>query len=147
MFLKILTANTNRTGVAKTPLLADLMHRESFQLASLQEADINAESAAGYCQSWRARGYTALLAPIDASRALHRVALLSALPIKQVCLGGSVDGSRVAAGLVELQCQGKKQTVLVMAVYGYPGDPSHILVGGAPNGAVSRLRRTGVGHR
>ena len=124
MFLKIATINTNKSSIHKIPLLADFMQLQSFQLASLQEVDVNAESAGGFCKSWWARGYTALLAPLDAVRKLHRVALVSALPIKQVSLGDGFDASRVAAGLVELQCQGRSQAILCIAVYGYPSDLS-----------------------
>ena len=122
MFVKILTANTNRTGTAKTPLLVNLMRQESVQLASLQEVDVNVESAVGFCKHWKTQGFTAVLAPLDADRRQHFVALISSLPIKPIALGGDFDSSRVAAGLVELHRQGKKMSILVLAVYGFPGN-------------------------
>ena len=98
--MKVLTANTNRTGAAKTPLLVEFLRQESIQLASLQEVDINVESAVGFCTHWKSQGCTAVLAPLDADRCQHRVALISSLPIKPVTLGNDFDCSRVAAGLV-----------------------------------------------
>ncbi|CAE7304679.1 unnamed protein product, partial [Symbiodinium microadriaticum] len=100
VFVKVLTANTNRTGAAKTPLLVEFLRQESIQLASLQEVDINVESAVGFCTHWKSQGCTAVLAPLDADRCQHRVALISSLPIKPVTLGNDFDCSRVAAGLV-----------------------------------------------
>ena len=94
----------------------------SFDLLSLQEIDVNLLSAPGYVAEWRAKGYTAILSPIDAATHSHRVALVSRVPCRPVKLENVQASSRVAAGLIEAQCRDHFEHVLVVAVYGFPGD-------------------------
>ena len=94
----------------------------SFDLLSLQEIDVNLLSAPGYVAEWRAKGYTAILSPIDAATHSHRVALVSRVPCRPVKLENVQASSRVAAGLIEAQYRDHFEHVLVVAVYGFPGD-------------------------
>ena len=94
----------------------------SFDLLSLQGIDVNLLSAPGYVAEWRAKGYTAILSPIDAATHSHRVALVSRVPCRPVKLENVQASSRVAAGLIEAQYRDHFEHVLVVAVYGFPGD-------------------------
>ncbi|CAE6950031.1 pol [Symbiodinium sp. CCMP2592] len=65
------------------------------------EVDINKQSAPGYVAEWRRKGYSAILSPLDEEVHAH---------------------SRIAAGLVEVKRADHFEHVLVVAVYGFPGD-------------------------
>ena len=122
IFIRALTANLCRTGISKTPIVDAFAVEHSFDLLSLQEIDINSLSAPGYVAGWRHKGYTALLSPLDCTAQSHRVALISRVPCRPVKLEGVQAHSRIAAGLIEVKWRGQLEHVLVLALYGFPGD-------------------------
>ena len=88
---------------------------------------MNSLSAPGYCAGWHSRGYKAILSDLDPSCGLHRVALVSKLPIKPVLMKLGGGSARVAAGLTELSTSQGLVPVLVLALYGFPGSTNHLV--------------------
>ena len=87
----------------------------------MQEIDVNSLSAPGFINSWRTYGYKVLLGELQSTRQLHRVALASKLPIKQVQLEAPTAAGRFAAGLLDITLAGSVKQLLCIAFYGYPG--------------------------
>ena len=112
----------NRTGVSKTPAVSYFAATHKFDVLSLQEVNVNALSAPGYCAAWLSRGYTAILSDPDPVSGLHRVALISKLPIKPVSLKLGGGCARIAAGLTELTTSQGSRSILIIALYGFAGD-------------------------
>ena len=112
----------NKTGVSKTPAVSYFAASQQCDFLSLQEVDVNLLSASGYCAGWQSRGYKAILSELDVANDLHRVALVTRLPIKPVSLNLGVRNARVAAGLTELGTSNGFESVLVVALYGFSGD-------------------------
>ena len=98
-----------------------MLSQESVQLAAFQEADINPPSAAGFVAAWRRHKFQAVLSPVD-SRGMHRVALVSCLPLRPVQLPDLSCADRVAAGVVAWPLPEGPTSVLVVSFYGYPSD-------------------------
>ena len=87
----------------------------------MQEVDVNALSAPGFLKAWRAHGFHVVLGELQSSRQLHRVALASRLPIKQVALEAPDAAGRFAAGLLDVNFAGSTRQLLCIAFYGFPG--------------------------
>ncbi|CAE7316502.1 gcs-1 [Symbiodinium sp. CCMP2592] len=125
VFVKLLSINANRTAISKVDLCADFLQSCGAELLSLQEADINPLSAQGFGERWRAHGYRAVLSDIDAAKGVHRVALVASLPMHRVNLKLPPHvAARCAAGAFEMQAAGSKCITLVVAFYGFPGQPA-----------------------
>ncbi|CAE7824121.1 gcs-1 [Symbiodinium sp. CCMP2592] len=125
VFIKLLSINANRTAISKVDLCADFLQSCGAELLSLQEADINPLSAQGFGERWRAHGYRAVLSDIDAAKGVHRVALVASLPMHRVNLKLPPHvAARCAAGAFEMQAAGSKCITLVVAFYGFPGQPA-----------------------
>ncbi|CAE7488539.1 gcs-1 [Symbiodinium sp. CCMP2592] len=125
VFVKLLSINANRTAISKVDLCADFLQSCGAELLSLQEADINPLSAQGFGERWRAHGYRAVLSDIDAAKGVHRVALVASLPVHRVNLKLPPHvAARCAAGAFEMQAAGSKCITLVVAFYGFPGQPA-----------------------
>ncbi|CAE7264068.1 unnamed protein product [Symbiodinium sp. CCMP2592] len=125
VFIKLLSINANRTAISKVDLCADFLQSCGAELLSLQEADINPLSAHGFGERWRAHGYRAVLSDIDAAKGVHRVALVASLPMHRVNLKLPPHvAARCAAGAFEMQAAGSKCITLVVAFYGFPGQPA-----------------------
>ena len=77
----------------------------------MQEVDVNALSAPGFLKAWRAHGFHVVLGELQSSRQLHRVALASRLPIKQVALEAPDAAGRFAAGLLDVNFADKATLV------------------------------------
>ena len=95
---------------------------QDIGVLSLQEIDVNAESACGYRAEWRRLGYQVVLSELETDTQRHRVALVSKMPCRPVQLCDLDNPQRVAAGLVEVEDGHQFAHVLVIAIYGYPCD-------------------------
>ncbi|CAE7827522.1 unnamed protein product [Symbiodinium sp. CCMP2592] len=125
VFIKLLSINANRTAISKVDLCADFLQSCGAELLSLQEADINPLLAQGFGERWHAHGYRAVLSDIDAAKGVHRVALVASLPMHRVNLKLPPHvAARCAAGAFEMQAAGSKCITLVVAFYGFPGQPA-----------------------
>ena len=70
-------------------------------VCAFRKVYVNEWSAVGYLEGWAERGWRGALGCLDAHLKLHRVALMSRSPCKQMQLPGVTRSSRCVAVLLE----------------------------------------------